>query len=152
MPLPDTEPLLLQRLQHASLSEPFEIIHQPGRISLRIKDNILFATGSADISSRGEDLLYAVTDLVIDENIHITVEGHTDKSIINNDRYPSNWELSSARAAAVVRVLINQGVAPHRLKAVGYADTRPLFNSELIHVPENRRVELVLRQDISIAN
>jgi len=67
--------------------------------------------------------------------------GHTDDAPINTPRFPSNWELSTARATGVVRFLISADVQPERLKAAGYADVRPKFrNRELFGepIPENR--------------
>ena len=71
----------------------------------------------------------------------VDVEGHTDDAPINTPRFPSNWELSTARATGVVRFLISADVQPERLKAAGYADVRPKFrNRELFGepIPENR--------------
>tara|TARA_Y100000588_G_scaffold203789_1_gene217608 strand:- start:337 stop:639 length:303 start_codon:yes stop_codon:yes gene_type:complete len=72
----------------------------------------------------------------------VDVEGHTDDAPINTPRFPSNWELSTARATGVVRFLISADVQPERLKAVGYADVRPKFpNRDLFGepIPENRK-------------
>lgn len=78
---------------------------------------------------------------------HIVVAGHTDTRTIRNARYPSNWELSGARAGSVVRYLQQQGIAGSRLSAVGLADTRPLGdNTTLEGRAKNRRVELTLEQ------
>lgn len=71
----------------------------------------------------------------------VDIEGHTDDSPINTPKFPSNWELSTARATGVVRFLIESGVAPDRLKASGYADVKPKYpNRDLFGeaIPENR--------------
>ena len=65
-----------------------------------------------------------------DRRYNIVVEGHTDSRPITDGPYPSNWELSSARASTVIRLFIAQGYAPERLTAIGYADTRPAKNAE----------------------
>jgi chemotaxis protein MotB len=75
----------------------------------------------------------------------IEVEGHTDNLPITTSRYPSNWELSSARASSVVRLLIERGVASVRLVAVGYADTRNISpNTTPEGRAQNRRVTLLI--------
>ena len=75
----------------------------------------------------------------------MAVAGHTDNLPINTARFPSNWELSAARAGSVIRYLIESGVDPARLRAEGYADTRPLTaNDSDKSRAQNRRVELTL--------
>lgn len=76
---------------------------------------------------------------------NVVVVGHTDSVPISSARFPSNWELSSARAGSVVRYLQANGVDGRRLRAVGYADTQPLAdNASAEGRARNRRVELVL--------
>jgi chemotaxis protein MotB len=75
------------------------------------------------------------------EGYLIDVEGHTDDVPIRTARFPSNWELSASRASSVVRYFIEQGIKPSRLKAAGYADTKPkLPNKDIFDegIPENR--------------
>lgn len=90
----------------------------------------MFAPGSADILPRAEEQLDRIAQLLTLQigsvNYKVTVEGHTDDTPINTPRFPSNWELSTARAASVVRFMISRGVAPDRLSAVGYAESQPL--------------------------
>ena len=87
-----------------------------------------FASGSATLSTEGvailDDLKARLTGPEF-ENYTITVEGHTDDAPIKTLQFPSNWELSTARAAAVVRYMIEHGVQPGRLRAAGYADVFP---------------------------
>ena len=73
------------------------------------------------------------------------VEGHTDKRPINNYQYPSNWELSSARANSVLKLLLELGFSPNRLAAAGYGEFYPISNGETdIDYQQNRRIELKL--------
>jgi chemotaxis protein MotB len=75
----------------------------------------------------------------------IEVDGHTNQEYVSTDPYPSGWEVSSARASAVVRALIQGGVAASRLTAVGYSDQRPLVPpDDPLSVTRNRRVEIVV--------
>jgi len=76
----------------------------------------------------------------------VLIEGHTDNLPIRTAQYPSNWELSAARAARVLRYLVQKGgISPHRLTAVGYADTRPLVpNTTPANRAQNRRVDIAI--------
>lgn len=88
----------------------------------------LFKLGAAELSSEGTDMLNSVLQLVQSERYRdytVTVEGHTDDNPISTAQFPSNWELSTARAGAVVRYLIGNGVKPDRLRASGFGDIAP---------------------------
>ncbi|WP_018875506.1 OmpA family protein [Thioalkalivibrio sp. ALE31] len=128
--------------------EGVDIVEQPGRLELRIRDEILFATAQADLRSDGATLLEGLLTILADHTGLITVEGHTDNVPIATERFPSNWELSAARASSVVRHLVAQGLEPSRLRAVGRADTLPVAGNE---TPggraENRRVSLILEAE-----
>lgn len=121
----------------------------PGRegLTLRIADNLLFASGQAELMYEGMILISQLTQVLEDFDGEISVEGHTDNVPINTARFPSNWELSSARAISVLKFLEQDGIAANRMRAIGYADTRPLQNNEsLQNRAANRRVELILRE------
>lgn len=116
-------------------------------LTLRIADNLLFASGQADLMSEGMALISQLTDILQRFQGEISVEGHTDNVPINTARFPSNWELSTARAISVLLYLELEGIADDRMRAVGYADTRPLQpNDNAANRAGNRRVELILRQ------
>ncbi|TFH86714.1 flagellar motor protein MotB [Billgrantia azerbaijanica] len=116
-------------------------------ITLRIDDNLLFASGQAQLTAQGREVLTSLHEVLSAFEGEISVEGHTDDVPIATARFPSNWELSTARAIAVLRFLTELGVASERLRAVGYADTRPLeSNATAQGRAANRRVELLLRQ------
>ncbi len=105
--------------------------------------NVLFDSGKANLSDDAIPVLDQVIALVQRSNYNVRVEGHTDNVPIETLLYPTNWELSTARATAVVRHLAEQGVAANRLQAVGYADTRPLVaNDTREHRARNRRVDI----------
>lgn len=118
-------------------------------ITLRIDDNLLFSSGQADLTSQGREVLGRLRDLLQSFDGDVSVEGHTDSIPIATARFPSNWELSSARAIAVLRYLAELGVDIERLRAVGYAETRPLASNDSAEGrAENRRVELLLKQEL----
>jgi len=119
------------------------------------QSEVLFEQGSADIEDTGKQQLaqFAKTLLDIAQKIPpeidwiLRVDGHTDKRPINTYQFASNWELSSARAIAVVKFLESQGVAPNRLVAAGFAEFRPLdAGDDEIAYRRNRRIELKLDQ------
>lgn len=120
------------------------------RLTINMVDRVLFDSGRAEIKPAGTKVLKQVGDVlnkVTDKQIRI--EGHTDNVPISTklqDRYKTNWELSTARATTVVRFLIDQGgVQPQALSAVGYADTHPIAaNDSDQGRASNRRIEIVL--------
>lgn len=118
---------------------------------ITITDNgIMFPSGSAELSNSAKTILEKVGKLIVEKfAMHsIKVEGHTD-SVPVSGRYPSNWELSSARASSIVRYLIGRfNILPDLMSAVGYADTRPLSTSkDSASLAKNRRVEIVVQKN-----
>ena len=128
------------------LGEGVEVVVTDGVVSFRISSEVLFPSGQADLIGPGAEMLATLVPVLnAMPQQRIVVEGHTDNVAIRNERYPSNWELSSGRAGSVVRQLIALGVPPNRIRATGYADTKPLEpNDSEAHRAANRRVELVL--------
>lgn len=94
-------------------------------VSLSLRGSSFFRSGSAKLLPRAEGFLAVITKQIGKVPYQIAVEGHTDDLPISSDIYPSNWELSSARAAMVVRFFIDGGLPASRFRAVGYADTHP---------------------------
>lgn len=116
------------------------------RIILRLSDNLVFSSASADIRPEARPLLAVVAKALQRNGNDVSIEGHTDNIPVATDRYPSNWELSSARATAVLRVLTEEyGIDAKRLVASGYGEYRPIASNL---TPEgravNRRADIVL--------
>jgi chemotaxis protein MotB len=114
---------------------------------LTFDDKYLFAAGSAYIDSNAKKLLDKVGVLICKKFVlhDMIVEGHTDSLSISGSQYPSNWELSGARACSVVRYLISRfQFSPSLFSAIGYADTRPAEKSISPKDPANRRVEILI--------
>lgn len=118
----------------------------PMGVRIRILDYILFPPCSVAISSESQELLMEVSQIIREANLPVEVEGHTDDVPPSAGcGFPSNWELSAARSAAVVRFLIQQGLDPKLFTAVGYADTRPIApNTSALGRSMNRRIEINL--------
>jgi chemotaxis protein MotB len=123
-------------------------IEARGLVIRVLTDDLLFASGQAALDSRSDGLLGEISQLLnVDETHPIDVEGNTDDVPIHSSVYPSNWELSTARASTVVQFLIAHDVSPQRLTAIGYADERPVAsNTTAQGRAKNRRVEIVLRR------
>lgn len=97
-------------------------------IDVELSSGAFFEPGSAKFSAGAMPMLEMISAQIqplAKADIEIEVEGHTDDSVVMTEQYPSNWELSAARAANVVRYLITKGFPPQKLKAIGYAATRP---------------------------
>lgn len=117
-------------------------------ITLRIDNNLLFASGQARLTSRGRTVLQGLMETLQSFDGRISVEGHTDNLPISTYRFPSNWELSTGRAISVLRYLASAGLDEGRLRAIGYADTQPLESNDTSSGrAANRRVELLLTRD-----
>ena len=117
---------------------------------LTFDDKYLFAPASAYLDSSARKLLDKVGVLICKKFVlhYMRVEGHTDSDPIRTERYPSNWELSSARASSVVRYMIDRfKFSPSLFSAIGYADTRPLETSISPKDPANRRVEILIMKN-----
>jgi len=117
-----------------------------GLVITLVSDNLLFPVGEATLRAPALSILDRIGKLLRDLPNLIVIEGHTCSLPISTDRYPSNWELSAARASAVVRYLAGQWqIDPQRLAATGYADSRPLAANDREETrAQNRRVEIVL--------
>lgn len=114
-------------------------------ITVEINASVLFAPGDARLDIQAIKALTAVAQIIAASAFPIIVEGHTDNTPISNPQFPSNWELSGVRASSVVRLFIDNGVAPGRLTATGYADQRPVAdNATPDGRQRNRRVAITI--------
>ena len=122
------------------------VIERRGLVVRVLTDKLLFNSGQAMLQPQGDPLLEEVASLLnVDKTHPITVEGNTDNQPIATAQFPSNWELSTARATTVVRFLIAHGVGAGRLAAAGYADLHPVdSNATAAGKARNRRVDIVL--------
>jgi len=142
---------LRHTLQEEILARNVEIETLKGKLSVRVLDRILFKSGSAQILPEGEAVLNKLAAALLNTEDYIRVEGHTDNVPIGPQlkaKYFSNWELSAARAASVVRFFEHaHNIDPVRLEAVGFSKYRPVATGETPEeLQRNRRVEIVLTQ------
>lgn len=114
-------------------------------LQIELKDSILFASAQAEPSDQAIEILSEVADILKDYDNPIQVEGFTDNIPISHPRYPTNWELSTARASSIVKLLMNKGVAPERLAAVGYGEFQPIADNTTVEGrAKNRRVAIMV--------
>lgn len=114
-----------------------------------VTDQVLFASGSAAIQPDGRAMLELVAGVLAGVPNPILIGGHTDDVPIATAQFPSNWELSGARASAVLRFVAAHGLAESDLQAIGYADTRPVAsNATESGRAKNRRVEIVIQSRV----
>lgn len=120
-------------------------------VVLVLQEAVLFQTGKADVLKNAEPVLHQIAVLLKTLPNAIQVEGHTDSRRISTYQFPSNWELSSARAASVIRYFTaKEDFSAKRFISVGYADTKPVKdNKSTGHMKENRRVEIVIKKTTS---
>jgi chemotaxis protein MotB len=120
-------------------------------LNIQISDDALFNPGSSAINSQIEEFLDLITGLVRDLPNLIAVEGHTDNQSINTKAFPSNWDLSTARANALIRYFTEyHHLRADRFSSAGFAGTRPIAsNTTLEGQASNRRVELIILRDTS---
>lgn len=121
------------------------VTQSPRGVSIEINASVLFAPGQAVLQPESAKALRAVAEVLRGEAFNVEVEGHTDDTPIGTAAFPSNWELSAARAASVVRLFAETGVTEQRLAAIGYGEHRPLQSND---APEgrarNRRVAVTI--------
>ncbi|MBJ7332466.1 MAG: flagellar motor protein MotB, partial [Solirubrobacteraceae bacterium] len=138
---------------HDGLSKKIETkVSRDGLVVRLMTDDFLFDSGSADLKAGADGIMHRIADLLRLDGTHaVRVSGHTD-SIPISGKYPTNWELSTARASAVVRALARHKVAPARMEAVGKAYLAPVAsNNSDRGRSKNRRVEILIpRQKLAV--
>ena len=117
-------------------------------ILIRIDSPVLYNSGEAELKESAFPILNKIVDMTQEWPNRIRIEGHTDNIPISNMRFPSNWELSSARALTVLRFFVERGkIEPKRLAAVGYGEYHPLLpNTTPENRSKNRRVEIYIER------
>ncbi len=145
--------------ESSSMGNKVLISSDPKGLRIELNSSALYDLGSADIKPEmlGElrELAHTINTLRINfPNYLVEVEGHTDNIPINTAQYPSNWELSTNRATNIVKLFIEEGIPPNRLRAAGYADSRPKLSnndSQGNPIPQNqaanRRVVIFVQRE-----
>jgi len=143
----------------ADMIESEDVIIKQGEdwLELEIKSRVLFESGESRLERAAVPVIGKIADILQSSANPIQVEGFTDNNPINTSRFPSNWELSAARAASVVHLLDRYGIQPDRMSAIGYGEYKPIAdNGTEQGRQKNRRVVLVVlgsdksRRDLDI--
>jgi len=148
--LDDTKETIQTSLKDQIAAQEVEVIEAENKLKVIFVDKILFDSGSAEINPRGKELLRVLAkSLKENKNQNIVIEGHTDNVSLTANlmkRFPSNWELSTARASAVAHFFQEErGIDPQRLSARGYSFYRPVAPNDTEEGRrQNRRIEIVL--------
>ena len=121
------------------------LAYSPKGLVMRLSDRALFDVGVADISPQAVPLLQKVGDIIARTNFEVRIEGHSDNLPIKTAQFPSNWELSTARAVNVLRFFLETGrISSQRMSAVGFGEFQPMVpNDSIEHRAQNRRVEII---------
>ncbi|HEX5744710.1 MAG TPA: OmpA family protein [Archangium sp.] len=140
---------LARSLKEEIKTGKIELSELKGRMVVKMKDKILFSSGSTKLNKEGQEALAKVAQALKDvEGKLIRVEGHTDNVPVPSDaktEFDSNWELSTTRALVVVKLLQEQGVPPTMLSALGYGEYQPIASNQTAEGRSlNRRIEIVL--------
>ncbi|PLX65940.1 MAG: flagellar motor protein MotB [Denitrovibrio sp.] len=134
---------LKEYVKSAQMSQVVTIAQTKKGVSVRILDKMLFQPGSAELLDQAKPLLDKLAAVIEESPFNIMVEGHTDDIPISTAIYPSNWELSTARAVAVVKYFLSKQVSAQKLSAAGYAENHPVTpNISEASRAKNRRVEV----------
>jgi len=148
--LDDTKKTIATSLKEEIAAQEIELVEMEDTLKVVFIDKILFDSGSVEINQKGKIILLVVADSIrAQKDQNLLVEGHTDNMPLGptlKERFPSNWELSAARAAAVVRFLQKKGrLQPERLSARGYSYFRSVASNETKEGRhQNRRIEIIL--------
>jgi chemotaxis protein MotB len=123
-----------------------------GRIVINLPNNVLFNSGSASLNSEGQEAMAQIGGVLKNfSDRRFQVEGHSDNVPIKSARFPSNWELSTTRALAVVHLLTDMGVTPENLSAAGFGEFRPRADNDTDEGRKlNRRIEIVMLPNLDI--
>ncbi len=123
-----------------------------GRMVINLPQDILFSSGSASLGRDGRETLSQIASVLSEfSDRTFQVEGHTDDDPISTAQFPSNWELSAARALSVVKLLVERGVSPEMVSGAGYGEYQPVATNETQEGKRlNRRIEIVMLPNLDV--
>lgn len=140
-----------QMVKSEGLSADVSVVMHDRGIVITINEKVLFKSGSSEIEKESQEKVIKIGKDILSQiqNKYIRVEGHTDNVPIKSVLFPSNWELSAARATNVLRILVEQaGIDPKTISAVGYGEYTPLVpNTSDQNRAKNRRVDIVILRE-----
>ena len=135
-----------EQVETSEISEEVFVTIDPRGVVVSFKDTVLFESGSTVLTDPARNTLGKFVVYLFGLPNDVVVEGHTDNQPIRSNVFPSNWELSSARAGAVARFFEKEGVKGQRIKVIGYGEFRPRFrNDTATKRTLNRRIDVVIK-------
>jgi len=154
MPFSELKKDITSLLEQNNMAELVNVSLDKKGIKVQFSNKALYDTADAQIKIDMLPVIDQISDVIKNSNVEnqiVEIEGHTDDRPIRTQLYPSNWELSSARAVAIVKRLVQQGVEKKNLKAVAYADSRPKIilsqTQDIVAArAENRRAVIYIRR------
>lgn len=134
------------KLSKVSMADRILVLSNDQMVKIQIPANVLFESGQAEMRKGADEVLTALVPVIGTIDNYVRVDGHTDDLPTRTTTFPSNWELSTARACSVVRFFVDKmGLDPERFSAQGYADNRPkVDNTSPENRETNRRVEIIV--------
>jgi chemotaxis protein MotB len=136
---------IMKALERLVKSGQVRVTQSSRGIAIEINASVLFASGQALLEGESVKVLKAVAEVLIDADNRIQVEGYSDNAPIKSPMYPSNWELSSARASSVARLFVENGIAAERVVVLGYGENKPVDTNETSEGrARNRRVTVMI--------
>ena len=134
-----------EMVKETGLGEQVQVMGGKRGVRIRVKGGLLFEPGAAQLRTQAGEFLNGIAKVLNKSKFFLLIEGHTDNIPISTDKFPSNWELSSARASAVVRYLTEKaGINPVRMAAIGLGPNFPIASNEDAEGrAQNRRVEFI---------
>ncbi len=139
---------LEELIEENDLQDVFSVLRDDDGVRLRILSTTLFDSGSAALDPGSAWMVAALGDITATLEVPAVVSGHTDDIPIQTPHFPSNWELSAARAAGVARAMVTQGHDPDAIRVEGYGEHRPVAENDTAEGrAQNRRVEVLFSRD-----
>lgn len=139
---------LSEKIKRMDLDKSIHLTISQGFAQLEIQDKVLFQSSEAELTSSGKQLLSHLIPMLKESVGIIMIEGHTDNRPIHTKRFPSNWELGASRATSVLHFLVSEQLSSDKLRAISYADTKPIADNTTAEGREkNRRVNIVIKLD-----
>jgi chemotaxis protein MotB len=137
--------LVSEKFEQLIKDEMIQVSSNELWLQIALKDSILFESGNTEPSNQALIIFNEIAAILTAYNNPVQVEGFTDNVPIKSIKYPTNWELSTARASAIVKVLASEGIAPERLAAVGYGEYQPVASNDTEQGrAQNRRVAIMV--------
>lgn len=140
----------LRKLKSMIDAGQLRVVMRAGRLVIQLPNDVLFDSGQRSLKTAGKQALVELAKVLVTvTGRSFQVTGDTDNVPIHTERFPSNWELSTARAVEVVHFLTSQGVDPHALSAAGYGEFDPVASNDTAEGrAKNRRIEIVLQPNL----